>query len=795
MKKAREWRASWIWLTGKRYQPNVYGAFRRRLRLAARPRRSRIHISAFTHYRLYVNGREVGFGPNPADPSWYYYDSYDVTKLLKRGRNVLAVLAHNIGDSRWCDLTYPEGAGGAMIAELVTEGPNRIIGTDDRWRAIQAPAWKQRTPGFTELRAAFKEYVDGRKGVLDFTQPGFKDAAWENAAVLGSHPMGPFERLIPREIPHFKADRVLPANATSLGFNFAYGFSDKRGWEITETSALIGGYKNVNDHLMMHGGEGVPITAAQRKAFAGLRCEVRVLKRGENPSILVDFGRLCVGRPRLRLARAPAGARIDIAYGENLNLTCIDRYTCREGPQEFRPYHRRAARYMLLTFRNAKAPVALDEVSFDDMRPDVPVKGLFEAPGSGAEEIYRVATRTVAASMQDHYEDSVWREQKLMVGDMRLQALAAYYALGAYQYTRKCILQMARIAGDDGWVPPGGPAGGRDVGVIIDFGAHYVATVRDYLMHSGDAPLVRDIYPVVANQLAAYERMKHTGALIDIGYSPSLKWWCFINWSEMDKRGIVASLGMIVVDGFAAGAEIARALGRERDARRFAERAATYRRRIDEVFWDSRRRLYVDAIVRGRPSKLASVETNALALMTGVARGSRRRALIERFTRKRWHAKSPFFEAFVIEALMHSAGPQTAWDYMLEYWGAMVDRGADTFWEKFDPEGCSCAPGALPRKEWSMCHGWSAGPAYLIGAYLMGVSPSKPGFKRVKIAPRPSPIKKFRGTVPTPRGGIHVECDEDKRILRLRAPKGLQFEADERHCRRFRKIVLNGRSL
>jgi len=795
VEKQRKWRASWIWPAGCRFRPNVYAAFRRRIRLAAVPRRARVHISAFTHYRLFVNGCEVGFGPNPADPRWYYFDSYDVTGLLRRGANVLAVLAYNIGESRWCDLACAAGVGGAMIAELVTEGPERVVATDGRWRAARAPAWRQRTSPFTELRAAFKEYVDGRKGVLDFTRLDFKDSTWGPAEVLGPHPMPPFERLIPREIPHFKAERVSPANATAIGFNYAYGFSEQRGWEITETSALIGGYKKESDHLMLLGGEGVPITAARRKAFAARCCEVRSLRRGEHPSILVDFGRLCVGRPLVRLGRAPAGARIDIAYGENLNLTYIDRYTCREGPQEFRPYHRRAARYMLLTFRGAVEPVVLEEVAFDDMRPDLPVKGVFEADESRAEEIFRVAARTVAASMQDHYEDSVWREQKLMVGDMRIQALAAYYTLGAYRYTRKCILQMARIVGDDGWLPPGGPAGGRDAGIIIEFPAHYVATVRDYLAYSGDFELAREVYPVVAGQLANYERMEHTRGLIDIGYSPSMKWWCFIDWSEIDKRGVVAPLGMIVLDAFDAGAELARALGREGDAHRFARRAAHYRARIDEVFWDPRRRLYRDAVVHGRPSEHASVETNALALLTGVARAGRRRALVERFARRRWHAKSPFFETFVVEALMRRAAPKVAWDYMLEYWGAMVERGADTFWEAFDLDAFADAPRALPRKEWSMCHGWSAGPAYLIGSYLMGISPGSGGFERVKLAPRPSSLARFSGAVPTPAGVIRVECDERKGTLELRAPEGIRFDPDGRWCRRFRKITVNGRRL
>jgi len=790
------WNASWIWLPGARHKRNLYAEFRKSFRLSSKPRSARLHISAFTHYRLYVNGVEVGSGPNPADPAWYYYDFYNVASLLKSGKNVVAVLAYNPAAHLWCDVVHAEGVGGALIAELVTERPSRVVCTDASWRVRRAPAWQANTPGFTELRVAFKEYVDGRKGFLDFVRPGFNDAGWQKAEVLGPHPMKPFLRLLGREIGRPRVTRLRPVNASSVGYNFAYGFSEGRGWEIVNTTALIAGYPVGNDHRLTEGGAGgAPLTARQRKAYEGAICEARAPDRHEHPSILLDFGRLCVGRPRLVLADAPAGARIDIAYGEGLNLTYIDRYICRQGPQEFSPFHRRAGRYMLLTFRMASKPVRIREVSFDAMRPNLPERGSFHTGDAKADRVFRVAADTVAVSMQDHYEDSVWRELKLMVGDMRVQALASYYTLGAYRYNRKCIRQMARIAREDGWIPPGGPARQRDVGLILDFPAHYVATVRDYVLYSGDMRLGRELYPVAAKQLRNYDAMPHTEGLIDTGYKASFKWWVLIDWNEVDKRGVVAPLNMFVVDAFEAGAQLAGLLGHESDAAKFRRRAACYRKRIDEVFWDSSQRLYIDAIAHGRPSKHSSVNTNALALMTGVARGPRRRALVERFRRKRWLSPCPFFQTFVIEALMRHAGPRLAWDYLFEYWGEMVDRGADTFWEAFDLDAMAGAPAALPHKLWSRCHGWSAAPAYFMGAYLLGLRPAAPGFGRTRLAPMPSPFQTFTGSVPTPKGKISIECDRKKKRIALNTPNGVEIEPDAGLARHFSRITVNGRAL
>lgn len=57
-------------------------------------------------------------------------------------------------------------------------------------------------------------------------------------------------------------------------------------------------------------------------------------------------------------------------------------------------------------------------------------------------------------------------------------------------------------------------------------------------------------------------------------------------------------------------------------------------------------------------------------------------------------------------------------------WSKMLYADATSFWETekgqadFDYAG-------------SLCHGWSAIPAYFSGAYILGVKPRSPGFKNL----------------------------------------------------------------
>ena len=77
----------------------------------------------------------------------------------------------------------------------------------------------------------------------------------------------------------------------------------------------------------------------------------------------------------------------------------------------------------------------------------------------------------------------------------------------------------------------------------------------------------------------------------------------------------------------------------------------------------------------------------------------------------------------------------------------MLDRGATSFWETelgwedFDYAG-------------SLCHGWSAIPLYLYGAYGLGIRAAGSG--EWSKHPSACPLR-IKATLKTPQGYIHSE--------------------------------------
>lgn len=82
------------------------------------------------------------------------------------------------------------------------------------------------------------------------------------------------------------------------------------------------------------------------------------------------------------------------------------------------------------------------------------------------------------------------------------------------------------------------------------------------------------------------------------------------------------------------------------------------------------------------------------------------------------HAKAlgmitPYAYHHYVQALLELGQGQKALAVLRYYWGGMVERGADSFWELYNPENPEESPygGAIVN---SYCHAWSCGPAWFL---------------------------------------------------------------------------------
>jgi hypothetical protein len=781
--------AKWIWLAGEEKTPNCYVVFRKTFRLSKKKRLAKLHISAYTHYQAYLNGRRLGWGPNPSHPTRYYYDTYDLADTLKSGKNVLAVLAYSHGPHVVSPETvFSEGTPSGLIFQIDVDGKT-FITSDSSCKVRRADGWDAASPGFSELRTAFKEWVDGRKENDRFILPALDDRDWKNAKVLGDTTMSPFTQIVPREIPMMQVEKHQPQNAYSFGSHYAYGFTENRKWEVTNPLSLVRRDVPAGDRRILIGGENGDPRGENVEVSSRDETTITPYAGGSSPSLLLDFGRLCAGRFRFTLSQAPRGVLIRISYGESMTMTEIDRYTCRDGEQTFESFHRRVARYVLLTFENYKSPVRIREAAFDQIYYPVKNRGSFESSDPLLNSIWQVGRNTVHMSMQDHFEDSIWREQKLFAGDLRIQALSSYYTFGDFSYVGKNIRQLADIPRTDGWIALAGPSYCPDSSKILDFPAHYILSVFDYVLYSGDLKTLEHVYPKMTVQIESYQKLEGSLGLLDMGYEKSFANWCFINWSVVHKEGVVAAWNFLFLQALRAMVVMAGWLKKDDDKSTFEKTAQRYQSTLKKHLWNAKRNCYVDCLTHGKQSSSASLETQTLALLAGMGPASKILNILKSI-KPETITKCPFFNAFVIEALFKGKKYVQSLDVLRWYWGGMVERGADTFWEVYDP---TWPKGMLPSKIWSQCHGWSAGPDYLLGKYIAGIEPLEPGYKSFTLAPSPVNISYLKTVIPTPAGDIRVEWDETRRLM-IHYPSSLSAKVNTATLKQFSKTFINGKN-
>ncbi|MBE3097953.1 MAG: alpha-L-rhamnosidase N-terminal domain-containing protein [Planctomycetes bacterium] len=223
----------WIWIAGECHSEDFHLRARRTFTLPSRPASARLRVTAFSDYVLYVNGRYVGCGPAPSGSEEPLLDVYTEADLpLVRGRNVIAVLAHNlhVGTAR-----RPRVPGGLWLALEVTggRGGTETVVTDRQWRVAPAEDFSRCAPRLY-WTAGFAEIRDTRREPPGWTAAGFSDRGWaaadevQVASATAAAPR-PRERGTPRLAEAFRAPAAVaaagrtrwPKGVTAVPFEFA----------------------------------------------------------------------------------------------------------------------------------------------------------------------------------------------------------------------------------------------------------------------------------------------------------------------------------------------------------------------------------------------------------------------------------------------------------------------------------------------------------------------------------------------------------------------------------------------
>ncbi|MGV3719486.1 MAG: family 78 glycoside hydrolase catalytic domain [Actinomycetota bacterium] len=511
---------------------------------------------------------------------------------------------------------------------------------------------------------------------------------------------------------------------------------------------------------------------------------------GAGVSFLIDFGKEVTGFPRFRVRNAKGGEIIHMGYGEVLHdekggflpqstdtagklnpdrdgVHYADRYVCRPGNQTFQTFDKRGFRYLQLDVHNADAGLELDDVSLIFSTYPVQYRGAFNCSDERLNRIWEIGRWTCQLNMEDGYTDCPWRERGQWWGDARVEALINYYAFGDTALIKKCLRQQGQSLNEEGmtWgVYPTDWDGGR----LPSFTLIWVSTLWDTYEYTADEAIVRELFPKVRYTLDRFfaPRVGPRGLLKDVPY------WVFIDWAPVDDKGEMGSLNAYYYDALRSAARMARLLNDD-SAAEYERRAGAVKTALNRELWDAAAHAYRDSLLPdGKLSPKITQQTNSLCVLFDIAPRAEHARILDYVyasenKSKVVEAGSPYFSYYQLAALYHAGRDEQALAYIRERWGKMLDWGATTWWEMWQP-------GA------SFCHGWSGGPTYNLPAEVLGIKPLKPGFSEVLVEPQWVGLRYASAVVPTAKGDVKVAWNRDEATgsaaVRVETPKEVPAE-------------------
>lgn len=327
--------------------------------------------------------------------------------------------------------------------------------------------------------------------------------------------------------------------------------------------------------------------------------------------------------------------------------------------------------------------------------------------------IDRIGLATLKECMQTVYEDGPKRDRRLWIGDLYLESLANMYSFKNYELTKHCLYLIAGLSYTNGVAASNifeRPKPHPQINPLFDYALIYNVAVKEYVQATGDKATAIDLWPLIKQQLEIPKKYLQTNGMLD--YKTGAKeWWLFFDWRDgLDKQ---AALQGVVIWAYKNTYELAKMIGKEKELEEIPALITKMTKAAHTNLYDASAGVFLSG-----DNKQVSYASQAWMILSGVASKAEGAKAILKLPviSNVVYPGAPYLNHYVIEAMIQCDLKKEAKALVMEYWGGMVNKGADTFWEVYDPKDDFLSPyNFFPVN--SYCHAWSCTPVYFIRKY------------------------------------------------------------------------------
>jgi alpha-L-rhamnosidase len=687
--------------------------FRRTFSLSAVPPVATLYLAGPRSVKVWLNGELAEqVQSDVTSPLGMHVFATSVAKYLRPGANTIAIEAvRGRGVSGFANsaLVRQQTFGQVLVAKIVpaaegVEAPALMM-SDTQWKSSSAAADGWEKAAFDEAGWKPVQSIGGIESSIELFQ-------WNADAGLYNWPG--YDGL-----SGFLAHTPIPASG------------------ILAQYAGRGGF----DHLdSLTGGAG---------EFA-VRLPAARLTDEDAPSVVLDFGRELTGRVEL-VSDSDAPVTVTVQMGESesetmkvpylgTNLLTIPAHGTGHGPKT-------AFRYAKIRFVAGSPEVRFKAIRVDDTYYPVEYQGSFESSDPLLNRIWEMGAYTAHLCMQDGVWDASKRDRGRWMGDTDVSGRVIEDVFGEHPLMEDTLDRLIGPAPVD-----------QHVNGIPGYSSFWFTEMADYYRHTGDKAFLAREHARMVELLNFVDKEFDERNV----YANKTKVWLYVDWSPElngDTPETRRATTLEFVRAYRDAAWMLRELGDTANAEKYQARAEQIEAGAQKYLLDSsegdfgpRWQTNAAAVISGtaKPDQYPTIWKNVLSQVeTGDTQG-----LII----------TPYYNYYVIRAMAETGHREAALKWIREYWGGMVNEGATSFWEGYDPswyhEDFHSSLQADNRSGYfvSLAHGWSAGPTAWLMEQVLGIQPTGPGFSTVDVRPDLADLQWAKGAEPTPHGLLKVDA-------------------------------------
>lgn len=717
-----QWKAYWI--AAPNQPARDYGVyhFQKSVDMPTQPAKFVIHISADNRYKLYVNHQLVSLGPARGDMYYWNYETVDIAKYLIGGKNTIAAVVWNDGETR------PE----AQISErtaFILQGDTEkewAFNTNNSWKCIRDNAYKPLTGiGYSTY------YVAGPGELLDLQQTvknwQDNDGGWEDAKLVDrGNPKG-FKNasgwmLVPSSLPQMELKQQrLALVRKSMGVSIPATFpAQKISVTIpanTKAQFLLDQSFLTNAYLTM--------------AFSGGNNAGISLTYCESPMVNVGNTYQIVKPNRNEVEGFKFVGRKDSLISDGT------------AKQSFTTLGFRTFRYILVNVSTQDEPLTIDDLYGTFTGYPFKQNAKLQTNNPELQQMLDIGWRTARSCAVETYFDCPYYEQLQYIGDGRIQALISYYNSGDDRLARNAINQMDHSRLAEGLTLSRHPS--YTPQIISTFSLWYISMLHDYWMYRDDEAFVKDKLDGARQVLLFFGKCQQAdGSLKNVPYWTFVDWVSTMGWDfgqpPKDADGNSAILDLQLLWTYQQAAEMESKMGMPAYAELYRSKAAQLKTTIQHKYWDATKGFYADT----KDKTTYSQHANALAILSGVA-GTNTAALSKKMETDSSLVKATIYFKYYLHQALIKGGLGNNYVKWLDVWRNNIKMGLTTWAEISDLE-----------HDRSDCHAWGASPNIEFFRTVLGIDSYAPGFKKIRVQPHLGSMDNASGEMPHPAGKVAV---------------------------------------